>query len=98
MALFDLPLPELERYLPELDEPADLDDFWATTLAEARRHDVLVDVARTDAGLRLVDVDDLTFAGFDGQPVRAWVTRPVGSAESGERWLYCYPDDVLVEY
>lgn len=84
MALFDLPLPELERYRPELDEPADLDDFWATTLAEARRHEVLVDVTRTDAGLRLVDVDDLTFAGFDGQPVRAWVTRPAGSAESGE--------------
>ena len=22
----------------------------------------------------------------------------VASAESGERWLYCYPDDALVEY
>lgn len=84
MALFDLPLPELERYRPELDEPADLDDFWATTLAEARRHEVLVDVTRVDAGLRLVDTDDLTFAGFDGQPVRAWVTRPAGSAEQGD--------------
>ena len=28
MALFDLPLPELERYLPDLDEPADFDEFW----------------------------------------------------------------------
>ncbi|WP_255407177.1 acetylxylan esterase [Cellulomonas sp. PSBB021] len=46
MALFDLPLPELERYLPELDEPADLDDFWSRTLTQARRHDVLLDARR----------------------------------------------------
>lgn len=80
MALFDLPLTELERYLPELDEPADLDEFWASTLAQARRHDVLVDARPVDTGLRLIDTTDLTFAGFDGQPVRAWVTRPAGSS------------------
>lgn len=79
MALFDLPLPELERYRPELDEPADLDDFWATTLAEARRHDVVVDARPHETGLRLIETTDLTFAGFAGQPVKAWVTRPAGS-------------------
>ena len=47
MALFDLPLPELERYLPELDEPADFDEFWASTLAEARTFDLGAD---RDAG------------------------------------------------
>ena len=81
MALYDLPLPQLERYLPELDEPADLDEFWSRTLAEARRHDVVVDARPHDTGLRLVDTTDLTFAGFDGQPVRAWVTRPAGSQD-----------------
>ncbi len=90
MALFDLPLPELERYLPELDEPADLDDFWSRTLAQARRHDVVVDARPHDAGLRLVDTTDLTFAGFDGQPVKAWVTRPAGT--QGE------PLPAVVEY
>ncbi|MDM7855606.1 acetylxylan esterase [Cellulomonas alba] len=79
MALYDLPLAELRAYRPELDEPADLDDFWASTIADARRHDVLVDLRPVDAGLRLVDVEDLTFAGFDGQPIRAWVTRPAGT-------------------
>ncbi|CAM5790437.1 acetylxylan esterase [Cellulomonas persica] len=79
MALYDLPLPELERYLPDLDEPADLDDFWSRTLAEARRHDVVVDARPHDTGLRLIDTTDLTFAGFDGHPVKAWVTRPAGS-------------------
>lgn len=79
MALYDLPLPELERYLPDLDEPADLDAFWSRTLAEARRHEPVVDARPHDAGLRVIDATDLTFAGFDGQPVKAWVTRPAGS-------------------
>ncbi|UJP41170.1 acetylxylan esterase [Cellulomonas palmilytica] len=79
MALYDFPLPELERYLPDLDEPADLDAFWSRTLTEARRHDVVVDARPVDTGLRLIETTDLTFAGFDGQPVKAWVTRPAGS-------------------
>ena len=36
MPLFDLPLEQLRDYLPERDEPADFDDFWSATLAEAR--------------------------------------------------------------
>lgn len=84
MALFDLPLPELERYLPELDEPADLDAFWARTLAEARTVDLDVRRASVDTGLTLIDTEDVTFAGFGGHPIKAWVTRPAGSAASGE--------------
>lgn len=79
MALYDLPLDELRRYRPELDEPADFDDFWASTLADARTHDVIVDLRPADAALKLVEVDDLTFAGFGGHPIRAWVTRPAGT-------------------
>lgn len=30
-------------------------------------------------------------AGSSGHPV-------IGSAEPGERWLYCYPDDAFAEY
>lgn len=30
-------------------------------------------------------------AGATGHPV-------IASAEPGERWLYCYPDDAFVEY
>ncbi|HEY0120072.1 MAG TPA: acetylxylan esterase, partial [Cellulomonas sp.] len=84
MAIFDLPLPELERYLPDLDEPADLDDFWSSTLAEARGHELGLRAARVDTGLSLVDVDDVTFAGFGGHPIKAWAVRPAGSGSSGE--------------
>lgn len=80
MALFDLPLPELRRYRPEVREPADFDGFWAGTLAEARRHDVLVAVEPLKTDLALVETRDVTFAGFDGQPVRAWYTRPADTA------------------
>jgi cephalosporin-C deacetylase len=36
MPLWDLPLEELERYAPSLEEPPDFDVFWAKTLAETR--------------------------------------------------------------
>jgi len=78
MALFDLPLPELERYLPELDEPADFDEFWSTTLAEARAFDLGLTVTPADTALTVIDAFDVTFAGFGGQPIKAWVTRPAG--------------------
>jgi len=80
MALFDLPLPELERYLPELDEPADFDDFWASTLDEARTFDLGLTVTPVDTGLTAIDAFDVTFAGFGGHPIKAWVTRPAGVA------------------
>lgn len=78
MALFDLPLTELERYLPDVPEPADFDEFWSTTLAEARRHEPVRRLEPVRTGLRTLDTWDLELAGFDGQPVLAWVTRPAG--------------------
>jgi len=79
VAIFDLPLPELESYLPEVHEPADFDDFWASTLAEARGFDLSLQVTPVDTGLSLIDAFDVTFAGFGGNPVKAWALRPVGS-------------------
>ena len=80
MPLFDLPLAELETYAPALDEPADLDAFWARTLAESREAGGdpagTVRLERVETGLDLVVVDDVTFPGFAGQPVKAWLVRP----------------------
>lgn len=81
MALFDLPLDQLERYRSEVPEPPDFDEFWAGAISGARGHDVLVDVVPVATGLTLVETWDVTFAGFDGQPVRAWYTRPAGVTE-----------------
>lgn len=79
MALFDLPLAELETYRGKLEEPADFEEFWAGTVAGAREHEVLLGVDPVEAGLVLLDVQDLTFAGFDGHPVKAWYVRPRGA-------------------
>ena len=40
MPQYDLPLPELRAYAPDLPVPSDLDEFWSATLAEARSHDL----------------------------------------------------------
>ncbi|WP_114853204.1 acetylxylan esterase [Brachybacterium sp. YJGR34] len=80
MALFDLPLPALREYRPELDEPADFDVFWAGTLSRARRHEVLIAAEPVETGLSRVDTWDVTFAGHDGASIRAWYQRPAGVA------------------
>ena len=38
MALFDLPLSELEAYRPARKEPKDFDAFWQRTLQAARAY------------------------------------------------------------
>jgi cephalosporin-C deacetylase len=79
MAMFDLPLTELESYLPEVAEPEDFDAFWSATLAEARGFDLAATSEPVENRLALVDTYDVTFAGFGGTPVRAWLHVPAGS-------------------
>lgn len=76
MPLFDLPLPELRRYVPASPPPADLDEFWAATLADARAHDLAATFARVESGLTVIDTFDVTFAGFGGAPIKAWLHLP----------------------
>ncbi len=80
MPLFDLPLAELRAYSPDLAVPADLDAFWARTLAEARAHPLEPTFSPVDTGLTLVDTFDVTFRGFGGQPVKGWLHLPAGSS------------------
>jgi cephalosporin-C deacetylase len=89
MPMFDLPLEELRSYRPSPDEPPDLDDFWRATLEEARRSAADPQLVRVDAGLELVTVDDVTYSGFAGDRVRAWLVRPKGAIG---------PLPVLVQY
>jgi cephalosporin-C deacetylase len=76
MAHFDMPLEELRSYLPERIEPADFDIFWQQTLAEVRSHPLEAHFEVQDFGLRLIDTLDVTFNGFDGQPVKGWLMLP----------------------
>lgn len=79
MALFDMPLEALREYRPQLSEPEDLMPFWEQTLSQAREaSDPLLALERVDNGLTLIDTWDVTFAGHDGSPIRAWYNRPAG--------------------
>lgn len=75
----DLPLHELQRYTADEAAPADFDQRWAMTLAEARSVTAIPQLSPVDNGLKLVETFDVTFPGFGGEPVRGWLTLPAGS-------------------
>ena len=75
----DLPESALREYRSTQTDPDDFDEFWATTLAETRAHPLDLRVERVDTGLTTVDVYDVTFAGWAGQPVRAWLRVPAAT-------------------
>lgn len=76
MAMFDMPLAQLQQYRPERDEPADFDAFWAATLAEARGFPLGAQLTPIDIGLAAQESFDLTFAGFGGHPIKGWLHLP----------------------
>ena len=74
--LFDMPLEDLQTYLPARTEAPDFDAFWELTLAEARSHPLDVTFEPVDYGLRTVDTFDVTFNGYGGQPIKGWLLMP----------------------
>lgn len=76
MPQFDLSLDELNAYLPIVAEPSGFDDFWTDTLAEADAHPLNATFTPVDTGLSVLSSYDVTFAGFDGDPIRAWLHLP----------------------
>ena len=76
MPFIDMPLPELQRYLPARDEPADFDAFWDRTLAEQRPHLLSPVFEEVDAGYSQLVTEDVTFAGYDGHPIKGWMLTP----------------------
>jgi cephalosporin-C deacetylase len=72
----DLPLDQLVDYTYPHPEPADFDDFWARTLREHGGRAVDVAFDEVDVEVRSVDVLDLTFGGWDGEPVKGWLLLP----------------------
>ncbi|MEV6237590.1 acetylxylan esterase [Lentzea sp. NPDC051838] len=79
MPLTDSGLDELITYRPQLKAPADFDAFWERTLAVARSRGGAVKAERITTPLRTVEVDDVRFPGWNGEPVAAWLLRPRGA-------------------
>jgi len=76
---FDLSPAELRAYRPDVSEPADFDAFWERTLASSRAAGGAPIVERVASPLRTVEVFDVTFPGFAGDPIKGWLTRPAGA-------------------
>jgi cephalosporin-C deacetylase len=73
---FDMPIEQVRAYRPDLATPTDLQDFWRTTLDEAAAHPLDATFVAHDSPLRSVDVFDVTFSGYAGQRVSAWLLLP----------------------
>ena len=77
MAFFDLSLEQLRTYQSPESEPADFDVFWQDTLTQTREHPLAAQfVPVQDSIYQNIEVFDVTFAGFEGQPVKGWLVLP----------------------
>lgn len=76
MAFFDLSREELFNYRPAVKEPEDFDEFWKTTLDEARSFPLDPRFEAVDAGMVHLETCDLTFAGYGGDPIKGWFLLP----------------------
>lgn len=76
MPRFDLSLAELRDYRPVVAEPADFDEFWASTLAQARSLGGPPSLEAVDSRLSEIETFDVTFSGYNGDPIRGWFLLP----------------------
>ncbi|HTJ66361.1 MAG TPA: alpha/beta fold hydrolase [Actinospica sp.] len=82
--LTDLDEAGLWEYRSTYQAPADFDEFWRRTLAEAAEIPLDVRIVPVETGLRTIDVYDVTFAGYAGHPIRAWLRVPRVTSLIGE--------------
>ena len=78
MPRFDLSLEDLQSYRPDVREPADFDDFWTETLGSSRSVAHAPTVTPVASPFTTLDVFDVTYSGFGGDPIKAWLTLPRG--------------------
>lgn len=74
--LTDLDEAGLWEYRSSYRAPAGFGEFWHRTLEDAAEIPLDVRFEQVETGLRTVEVYDVTFAGYAGHPVRAWLRVP----------------------
>ena len=79
MAQYDSPPGGVRSYVSDVVAPADFDAFWSATLSEARAYPLEATFVPYDSGLTAPHTFDVTFAGYGGSPIRAWLHLPVGA-------------------
>lgn len=74
--LYDLTLEELEKFLPERNEPSDFDVFWKKTVSDVEKYELNAVFTSKDFGLELFDTYDVDFNGYAGQTIKGWFILP----------------------
>ncbi|ARJ06571.1 acetylxylan esterase [Cnuibacter physcomitrellae] len=78
--LTDLPLEQLWQYRSAQTTPDDFDAFWADTLTESRAAaPISIELVRVEPDLASIELYDVTFPGFAGQPIKGWLRVPAGA-------------------
>lgn len=80
MPFFDLSGDQLVSYRSRAQAPQDFDAFWEETLEETSRSPLDPVFEPIDVGLPLVEVFDVTFAGFGAHPIKGWFIKPRGAS------------------
>lgn len=81
MVFTDTPLEQLRSYRPTVREPEDFDRFWADTISQARSAGGEATITRWDGPGTALEMFDVTFPGFGGEPIRAWLIQPADITE-----------------
>ncbi|MBO0845978.1 MAG: acetylxylan esterase [Nocardioides sp.] len=82
MPRLDLPLSELWTLREDIPEPPGFEEFWRRTLEEQARMPLEVEAHPVDSPLTSITTYDVTYGGFAGDPIKAWLHLPAG-AERG---------------
>ena len=77
----DWPLTQLNAYKPELNAPADFDEFWSATLAESAAQPLEPDFTPYDFPSANFDVLAVRYSGFGGSSIGGWLVKPRGSGK-----------------
>jgi cephalosporin-C deacetylase len=72
----DLPEADLRAYRTAVADPEDFDAFWSGELERSRAAARPVELTEVDAGLTAIRVFDVTFSGWNGQPIKGWLRVP----------------------
>lgn len=78
----DMPFDALCAYEYPGAEPEDFDAFWQASLDEAAQHPLDLRIEPVSTEFPVLSVWDVTFNGFGGHPIKAWLKRP--AAASGD--------------
>ncbi len=79
MPLYDLPHDQLVSYQPTMPRPAQLEAFWQETLSNSAGFSLDAHFEAVDCQLAGVRVWDVSYAGYQGQRIKAWFLAPAAA-------------------